>query len=152
MHNSVLSNVRCKYIEADHCVLINVTADRIIAPRHSIVYNLIAKSDGDEQDPSTPKSSGAYLVLQPGEVHVGVFDAEGRQMIMRSNMDIDGGKHWETQVVGNPMSFEEVHDYNAEACPKTLEKVIAHSHHTAWRSLTSKKRSLENADRVDGDN
>lgn len=144
----MLSNVRCKYIEADHCVLINVTADRIIAPRHSIVYNLIAKGDGEENDPVTPKSSGSYLILQPGEVHVGVFDADGRMTIMRSNMDIDGGKHWETQVAGNVMSFEEVHDYNADACPKSLEKVIADSHHAAWRSLSSKKRPLENADRV----
>jgi hypothetical protein len=150
IHNSVLSNVRCKYIEADHCVLINVTADRIIAPRHSIVYNLIARKDGEENDPVTPKSSGGtYLVLQPGEVHVGVFDADGSLMVMKSNMDIDGGKHWETAVAGNPMSFEEVHEYNADACPKTLEKVISDSHLAAWRSLSSKKRSLENSDRID---
>lgn len=138
-----MSNVRCKYIEADHCVLINVTADRIVAPPHSIIYNLIAKNEDEDTDAMSPKSSCSVLILQPGEVHVGVFDANGVQMIMRSNMDIDGGKHWETQVAGNPLSFEGVYDYNAEACPKTLEKVIADSHHAAWRSLSSKKRPLE---------
>jgi hypothetical protein len=41
VRNSVLSNVRCKYIEAEGCVLINVTAERIVAQPGSIIYNYI---------------------------------------------------------------------------------------------------------------
>lgn len=40
----MLSNVRCKYIEAEGCVLINVTAERIIARPGSIIYNYIHPS------------------------------------------------------------------------------------------------------------
>lgn len=31
--NSALTNVRCGYIEAEDCILVNVTAKRIVAPR-----------------------------------------------------------------------------------------------------------------------
>jgi hypothetical protein len=41
VRNSVLSNVRCKYIEAEGCVLINVTAERIVAQPGSIIYDYI---------------------------------------------------------------------------------------------------------------
>lgn len=31
--NSALTNVRCGYIEAEDCILVNVTAKRIVAPK-----------------------------------------------------------------------------------------------------------------------
>ena len=44
---SVLTGVRCNHIEADNCVLVNVTAEKIIAAPGSIIYNIVA--EGDEQ-------------------------------------------------------------------------------------------------------
>jgi hypothetical protein len=55
VRNSVLSNVRCKYIEAEGCVLINVTAERIVAQPGSIIYNYI-------QPPGTVMLSGMVTV------------------------------------------------------------------------------------------
>jgi hypothetical protein len=119
----VLSNVRCRYIEAENCVLINVTADRIIAKPHAIIYNLL-----DEV-------GTGVIEVEEKEVLVGVFDNDGKQTIIRSHMDIDGGKAWETKVAGNTLSFEEVYNSNAEACPTTLERVIVASHGIVWNSL-----------------
>lgn len=41
----MLSNVRCNYIEADGCIMVNVTADSIIARPGSIIYNIVDDSD-----------------------------------------------------------------------------------------------------------
>ena len=38
--NSLLSNVRCNHIDVDGCVLINVTANSIVAKQGCIVYNI----------------------------------------------------------------------------------------------------------------
>ncbi len=47
------------------------------------------------------------------------------------------GKAWETRVAGNSLSFEEVYNNNSDACPTTLEDVIADSHNQVWRTLSS---------------
>lgn len=120
--NCVMSNVRCNYIDAEDAVLINVTADRIVAKPRSIVYNLI-HTDG-------------ALQASEKDVIVGVFDQSGEQLVMRSTLDIDGGKAWEGPAVqGNALTFEQVYDRNANACPLTLEKVIAGQHAEAWTKL-----------------
>ena len=93
VRNSVLSNVRCNYIEAENCVLINVTADRIIMKPWSIAYNVL-----DESKPTSPRNTTTatesipLLNLNEKEVIVGVFDHDGKQNIIRSHMDTDGGK------------------------------------------------------------
>lgn len=83
--NSVLSNVRCKYIEAENCVLINVTAEKIIAKPNSIIYNVL-------DDASATLVMDGTLQLNEKEVVVGVFDNDGKQFAVRSTTDIDGGK------------------------------------------------------------
>ena len=120
--SSVLSNVKCKHIDADGCVLINVTAKRIVAKPGSIVYNVI-------------DSSEEGIVVGPGDVLAGVSAPDGSQQVIRSHMDIDGGKSWETRVAGNPMSFEQVYDSNTEVCPITIEKTNAEAHRVAWQAL-----------------
>ena len=82
VRNSVLNNVRCKYIEADNCILMNVTADRIIAKGGNIVYNLI--DDGVTQGSS-------LSLLDEKKVVVGVFNESGVQTVITSDMDTDGG-------------------------------------------------------------
>jgi hypothetical protein len=128
-----MSNVRCKYIDAEDCVLINVTAERIIAKRGSIIYNLL-----DDKN-SAPVVIEGMILANAGDVIVGVFDADGKQFIVRSNMDTDGGKTWETKVSGNTVSFEDVYNGNTNACPTTLERVISFSHAEAWKSLSEKR-------------
>lgn len=79
VRNSVLCNVRCKYIDAEDCVLINVTADRIYARPGCIVYNIIDETEDG-------------LDLNHGQVLAGVFSNDGTQLIMRSATTIDGGE------------------------------------------------------------
>lgn len=137
VRHSVLSNVRCNYIEAENCVVINVTADRIVMKPYSIAYNVIDEGKIETgSEPATPNSR-RLLELNEKDVIVGVFDHDGNQSIIRSHMDTDGGKAWEKKVAGNPVSFEEVYNGNANACPTTLEEVISNSHKYVWKKLAA---------------
>lgn len=108
VRNSVLSNVRCNYIEAEDCVLINVTADYIRARPGSILYNTLydesvpvfcdhsAKSVSPS--PSAKILEGGYparsnkgFSLGKNQVMVGIFNNAGEQAIIRSDMETDGG-------------------------------------------------------------
>lgn len=121
---SVLTGVRANHIEAEEAILVNVTADRIVAGKGSIVYNVVA-----------PDNS---LTVAPGEVLAGVFSDDGSYHIVRSDISIDGGKAWETVLadLGNKHSFEQVYNLNADACPLTLERVISDSHSSAWEKIS----------------
>lgn len=79
----MLNNVRCKYIDASNSILINITAERIVARGENIAYNLIDESVGT----TTP-----LLDLEEKTVLVGVFNNDGEQCIIRSDMDTDGGR------------------------------------------------------------
>ena len=105
VRNSVLSNVRCKYIEAEGCVLINVTAERIIARPGSIIYNYV-------QDTNTTTGTGKRTVngevivrtedtvrtmpgevrTEDGEVIASVFSEDSSQNVLHSHINTDGGK------------------------------------------------------------
>jgi hypothetical protein len=78
----VLNNVRCKYIDASNSILINITADRIVARGENIAYNIIDESVG---------TAAPLLDLTEKSVLVGVFNNLGEQCIIRSDMDTDGG-------------------------------------------------------------
>lgn len=129
VRNSVLSNVRCKHIEADGCVLINVTAECVIARPGSIIYNIL-----DDKNSAGLIENGTLKVGEK-DVIVGVFDEAGMQSVMRSNLDTDGGKAWDVKLPDNTQSFAEVYQGNTDACPSTLQKVISSSHDAAWSAL-----------------
>lgn len=125
---SVLSNVRCNSIDAEGCVLINVTADRIVAKPGSIVYNIV--------------ESGT-LNLEEGSVLAGVFAESGAQLVVTSSISTDGGKVWETQLPANSSSFEGIYNSNTEVCPTTLEGVISTAHATMWASIEAEESSAK---------
>lgn len=129
IRNSTLSNVRCKYIEAENCVLINVTAERIIAKSGSIIYNYI-HDDHESKDK-------VILEAKEKDVIVGIFDEEGRQLVVRSHLDIDGGKVWDDTILGNQDSFAAIHSNNMQACPTALQQIIGDAHDTLWTALTN---------------
>ena len=129
IRNSTLSNVRCKYIEAENCVLINVTAERIIAKSGSIIYNYI--HDGHES------KDKVVLEAKEKDVIVGIFDEAGRQLVVRSHLDIDGGKVWDDTILGNQDSFAAIHSNNMQACPIALQQVIGDAHNTLWTALAN---------------
>lgn len=76
--NSLLSNVKCNHIDVDGCVLINVTANSIVAKQGCIVYNI---ADG------TPDG----IIITEKVVLAGVFSEDGTHKRMESSTDIDGG-------------------------------------------------------------
>merc|ERR1711862_598389 len=60
--NSILASVQSPHIEATDAIIINCTASKIIAPKNSILYNIISDSpDG--------------IVIEKGEVLVSVTDS-----------------------------------------------------------------------------
>lgn len=120
---SVLSNVRCNYIEAEGCIMVNVTADSIIAPPGSIIYNIVDDSEFG-------------LELQPGQVLAGVFTEGGNQLVIKSSTSIDGGKAWEEKLEWNPKTFQDVYNMNTNADPLHLEKRISSAHSKLWKNLS----------------
>ncbi len=124
----MLCNVKCNYIDAEGCVLINVTANSIIARPGCIIYNVMDESnDGIE--------------LTDGQVLAGVFSEGGDQLVMKSSTSIDGGKNWEQQLEWNSKSFEEVYNMNADANPINIESEINNKHSSLWNILNFSKTS-----------
>ncbi len=119
---SVVSNVRCNDIQADGAILINVTANRIVAAPGSILYNV--RDDSKEG-----------LVLTAGVVKAGVVDSFGSQLVMSSKLSIDGGKAWDEKVEGNGKTFGEVYSSNESANPTELESTIRAQHDAAWATV-----------------
>lgn len=124
VRNSVLCNVRCRYIEADGCILINATADSIIARPGCIVYNIIDESEYG-------------MDLSEGQVLAGVFTDDGSQLVMKSSNTIDGGKAWSQQLEWNPKTFEDVYKSNADADPITLEQIVNTRHKEQWGEFSA---------------
>ncbi|KAG7395083.1 hypothetical protein PHYBOEH_004235 [Phytophthora boehmeriae] len=112
--HSVLSGVCAREVNADGSILINVTARSITAP-NCVVYNVTS----DEAD---------GLCLEEGSVVVGVLLPDGKKVIMRSSMNVCGGKAWKTVLEENEHSFENIYELNATANVSYLEKLIQAEH------------------------
>ena len=136
VRKSVLCNVRCRYIEADSCILINATADSIIARPGCIVYNIIDESEYG-------------MDLSEGQVLAGVFTDDGSQLVMKSSNTIDGGKAWSQQLEWNPKTFEDVYKSNANADPITLEHVVNTRHKEQWGEFSG--GTMHSAGPIDSD-
>jgi hypothetical protein len=119
--NSVLVNVHCHDIDVDNCILMNITANKITCKNNSICYN-IATTDN--------------INANEYEVFTGVTNNYSKQTIIRSRMDIDGGKSWDVKVEGNEYTFGEVHgNLNSTADPSELEIINSKIHNEAWEAL-----------------
>lgn len=112
---SVLCNVQTDYIEATECVLVNVTAKRIIASPGSVAYNVVST------DPNG-------LVLVNGSVNACIFNEDADMTLIRSHVSIDGGKYWDEKVENNNNTFGELYEMNTTICPSKAEVAIQRSH------------------------
>ncbi len=125
VRKSVLTGVRCNFIDAEGCILVNVTADRIIARPGAILYNVCTTGTLDVND---------------DVIHAGVTAADGTQTVIRSKLSIDGGTAWDEKVEGNSYTFGEVHGVlNAGASPLELEAVNERMHSEAWNKAFGSK-------------
>uniref|UniRef100_A0A7S2XTE0 Uncharacterized protein n=1 Tax=Attheya septentrionalis TaxID=420275 RepID=A0A7S2XTE0_9STRA len=107
--NSVLAGVKSPEVEADGAIIVNCTAKKIKAGKGAILYNLIDTSDEG-------------IVAEDGAVRVAVMEESGESMLLKSKMDIDGGKAWKIVVEENPMSFEAVHGKNKDSNVTVIEQ------------------------------
>lgn len=107
--NSVLANVQASSIDADGAIIVNCAAKKIKAGKNCIIYNVIDDSDDG-------------IVAAEGAVMVAVTDESGACMLLKSSMDIDGGKAWKQKLDMNEMSFEDVHKKNRDANIQEIEK------------------------------
>eukprot|EP00904_Undaria_pinnatifida_P006054 jgi/Undpi1/2579/HiC_scaffold_13.g05958.m1 len=123
--NSALTNVRCAHIEAEDCILVNVTAKRIVAPKGSIIYNIV-------------DTSSTGVGVGEGGVLVGVHAEDGSQQPVWSNTDtLDGGKVWKKACAGNPMTFESIYNSNHTTDVFAVESARTVAADKAWETLSS---------------
>lgn len=80
----------------------NITADRIVAAPGSILYNILG---------SDAAANTACTTNKADDVSVGVFSADGAQMILESGLSFDGG---------NAISY---HTHIHRSCPCCVQYV-----------------------------
>jgi len=99
--SSLVAGVVTPSLTADGAIVVNCAAPSIKAGKGSILYNLVSDSDID---------------VEAGAVHVGLVTPEGgTNEVLKSAMDIDGGKAWKETLAMNDVSFEAVHIRNKGA-------------------------------------
>jgi hypothetical protein len=98
--NSLVCQVTAKEIIAEGAIIVNCVAPKITAGVGCILYNLMSEEP---------------IVANAGQVMVAVTNEDGESFVLKSRMDLDGGKAWETPVEGNELSFAQVHKNNKNA-------------------------------------
>jgi hypothetical protein len=96
--DSVCTSVTTPSLEVEGCLLMNVTAKKVVG-KNCIVYNVV---DDSEEG----------LVLPEGTVLTNVFMPGQPKLVMQSTIDTDGGKVFKTKLDANPYSFNEVYGLN----------------------------------------
>ena len=115
IRNSVISCVNCLQIEAEGAILVNVTARKIKAGKGAILYNII----DDSEEGVTVNEDG---------VVVSVFEEDGSDALVKSSMEIDGGKAWSLQLPDNSLTFEQLHNENKGANVSMIESARNRKH------------------------
>ena len=64
-------------------------------------------------------------------------DGKASQIIMVSNMGIDGGKAWDEKVEGNQYDFAGIHSLNKDANPLALEVANKDMHASTFAALSA---------------
>lgn len=98
--DSLLCQVTANEIEADGAIVVNCVAPKITAGKGCILYNLMSDTEIKAED---------------GQVMVAVTEESGESFVLKSRMDIDGGKAWKNVVESNELTFEQVHKKNKDA-------------------------------------
>ena len=77
INNSVVCNVKCNSMNANGAIVMNCVAKSINAKPGSILYNITTTED---------------VVIEENDVRVGIYYENGDEKVMKSNLDVDGGK------------------------------------------------------------
>lgn len=123
--SSLIANVACPAVEADGAIIVNCAAPSIKAGKGAILYNLLS-----EDEP---------IVADAGVVQVGLSSGK----VLKSRIDIDGGKAWKEILPENEMSFEQVHGANKGADIGALAKERAEKYNALVQKLGLKRQKKE---------
>jgi len=108
--SSVLCCVSSPSVEADGAIVVNCTAKKIVAPKGSILYNIVDESDEG-------------IVVGEGDVRVSVMNENGNDMVVKSKLSVCGGHSWKSIVEDNSMTFEAIMIQNSGTDIGAIEKV-----------------------------
>eukprot|EP00636_Phaeomonas_parva_P017310 CAMPEP_0118852542 /NCGR_PEP_ID=MMETSP1163-20130328/1501_1 /TAXON_ID=124430 /ORGANISM="Phaeomonas parva, Strain CCMP2877" /LENGTH=584 /DNA_ID=CAMNT_0006784979 /DNA_START=113 /DNA_END=1867 /DNA_ORIENTATION=+ len=133
--NSVLCNVHAAEIDADGCILVNITAKKITARPGSLVYNVV--------DDTTEG-----IIADENVALAGVWREDGSDVKMKAYTSIDTGKLWEQREFDNPHTFKEVYDMNRETDVAAIERRRLTRQHAAQREVLSSVETKTRDDSV----
>lgn len=129
MKDSLICQVTTQDLNADGAIVVNCVAPKITAGKGCILYNLMSDTD---------------IVASDGQVMVAVnTEASDSSLVLKSRMDIDGGKAWKKVVEGNDMSFEQVHKNNKQANISKIAQARDETYKTLADSLQNKRARIE---------
>ena len=124
--HTVASRVTCDSVDANGCLLINVTARKIKAT-NCVVYNVADDSEDG-------------LILPSGAVVTNVFMPGGApKLTQTSSTTTDGGKVFKLKMSQNPYSFADVYKMNQRVDVKAAYAAGAAAHAEAKTKLFGKK-------------
>ena len=108
--HAVMASVEAEEIQiGENAIVVNCVAKKIVAGKGAVLYNLVSESEEG-------------ITAEAGDVIVSVTDTEGSSMLLKSKIDICGGKAWKQVLDGNSVSFEEVNKQNRNADVSAIEK------------------------------
>ncbi|KAL7581150.1 hypothetical protein ACA910_005943 [Epithemia clementina (nom. ined.)] len=103
VQKSTVAGVRALEVTLDGAIVVNCAAKKISAGPGAILYNIVDESEEG-------------IVAAAGEVMVAVSEEDGSSLVLKSRMDVDGGKAWKEVLEGmNTVSFEDIHKKNQMA-------------------------------------
>lgn len=115
---SAIVGCAAKELKADGAVLVNCCAQRIVAGKGAVAYNIVRHH--------------GQLVLADNEVRVGIFSPGSTPPYfeMSSRADVDGGQVFKEAVCGNYLNYQQVYDLNrgvdVTACYEAAAKAREH--------------------------
>mmetsp|Transcript_18616 Transcript_18616/g.46091 ORF Transcript_18616/g.46091 Transcript_18616/m.46091 type:complete len:527 (+) Transcript_18616:128-1708(+) len=98
--DTIACQVNTKELNAEGAIVVNCVAPRITAGKGCILYNIMSEEE---------------IIAQDGQVMVAVTAESGDSFVLKSKVDIDGGKAWKIVVEDNENSFEQVWKNNKMA-------------------------------------
>lgn len=119
--DSLICQVTTKELNADGAIIVNCCAPKITAGKGCILYNLMSEDE---------------ITAEDGQVMVAVTsDTTGDSFVLKSRVDIDGGKAWKKVVEENELTFEQVWKNNKQADITKIDKERSEKYKTLANSM-----------------
>jgi len=121
----VLVNVTAPEVEVEAAILMSVTSAGPVRGKRGVLYNVVHEG-------SEPLSADA--------VRADVFQPGGKQIVVSSSIETDGGKAWKVTLPENAFSFEEVYKQNQKLDVSECQALGAAAHKRVAQALETLER------------